>query len=135
MPDNVGNIGGTSFVPDEQNNMTMDNQQMSDMNGQQMPMDDEQISDIGNMTDDVMGQEQQSGNQNPEKKEIQKNIGKGCQEFRNYDGTDKAELGKWISGMLDSLDGDDDENVDIQTESIILTKAQLNKINEETKKK
>ncbi len=78
-----------------------------------------------------------------EKKEIQKNIGKACADFRDYQGQDKEELGKWISGMLDSLDGEDDENTDFDDdsieapveqempmESVVFKKKQLNKVNE-----
>ena len=83
-------------------------------------------------------------NTNKEKKDIQKNIGKGCADFRNYQGEDKEELGKWIEGMLDSVDDEDNEagigdesemspmdNQMPQMESVIFTKGQLNKINEE----
>lgn len=78
------------------------------------------------------------GNIERDKKNIQKNIGKACSDFRNYQGQDKADLGKWIEGMLDSLDGDsDDGDVDFETnpdEEIpmesVYTKSQLDKLNE-----
>ena len=54
------------------------------------------------------------GNIERDRKNIQKNIGKACADFRSYQGQDKEDLGKWIEGMLDSLDGDsDDENIDM----------------------
>lgn len=84
------------------------------------------------------------GNPNKAKEDIQKNIGKGCADFRNYQGQDKEELGKWVEGMLDSIDdessdagiGEDSEmppmdNQMPQMESVIFTKKQLDKINEE----
>jgi len=83
------------------------------------------------------------GNPNKAKEDIQKNIGKGCSDFRNYQGQDKEELGKWIEGMLDSVDDEDSEagigedsempmdNQMPQMESFIFTKKQLDKINEE----
>lgn len=93
-----------------------------------------------------MGADQMAGDANPNKakEDIQKNIGKGCSDFRNYQGEDKEELGKWIEGMLDSVDdessdagiGEESEmppmnNQMPQMESVIFTKGQLDKINEE----
>ena len=93
-----------------------------------------------------MGTDQMAGDANPNKakEDIQKNIGKGCSDFRNYQGEDKEELGKWIEGMLDSVDdessdagiGEESEmppmnNQMPQMESVIFTKGQLDKINEE----
>lgn len=87
-------------------------------------------------------------NADRQKKEIQKNIGKACDDFRNYQGQDKEELTKWVEGMLDSI-LDDSDSAGIsdeeggepmpddmggeptpQVESVIFTKGQLNKINE-----
>ena len=96
---------------------------------------------------DDLGQENMEGmendNPNKEKKEIQKNIGKGCADFREYQGQDKEDLQKWIEGMLNSIT-DDSEDVDTEEdthemnssepempmESFIFKKGQLNKINE-----
>lgn len=78
-------------------------------------------------------------NADRQKKEIQKNIGKACDDFRNYQGEDKEELSKWVEGMLDSI-LDDTDSAGIsdeegsepmpQVESVIFTKGQLDKINE-----
>lgn len=87
-------------------------------------------------------------NADRQKKEIQKNIGKACDDFRNYQGQDKEELSKWVEGMLDSI-LDDTDSAGIsdeegsepmpddmgsepmpQVESVIFTKGQLDKINE-----
>lgn len=95
----------------------------------------------------MMGGEQDMGS-NPEKdrKEIQKNIGKACADYRSYQGQDKEDLGKWISGMLDSLDGESgdgdvnmegdsiespmDDSQEMPMESVVFTKKQLDRINE-----
>lgn len=80
----------------------------------------------------------------PEKKDIQKNIGKGCQQFRDYQGEDKADLKKWVEGMLDSLndsnsseeEGPADDNMPpmeddgMPMEGSLITKKRLKKINE-----
>lgn len=63
-------------------------------------------------TDPNMAGGDSIANLSKEREQIQKNIGKACADYRSYLGQDKEELGKWISGMLDSLDGEDDENVD-----------------------
>lgn len=65
-----------------------------------------------NLDPTVGADEPSMGSDEKTKKDIQKNIGKACDDFRNYQGQDKEELGKWVSGMLDSLDGEDDENAD-----------------------
>lgn len=106
------------------------------------PMDDPNMDgDMG--ADTSIG----GGNPNRERDQIQKNIGKACSDFRNYQGQDKEDLGKWIEGMLDSVyDETDDAGIDDesesgeqppmdsqipQMESVIFTKGQLDKINEE----
>lgn len=86
-----------------------------------------------------------NGGGSPEKEEIQKNIGKGCQQFRDYQGEDKADLKKWVEGMLDSLDdsessegeeGPADDNMPpmeddgMPMEGSLITKKRLKKINE-----
>ena len=90
------------------------NQQPMDNMGQEPMMDQMPQEDMGEM--DGMNQQPMDVNYEKEKKEIQKNIGKGCADFRNYQGNDKEELGKWISGMLDSLDGTDNDTVDLDNE-------------------
>ena len=82
-------------------------------------------------------------NPNKAKEDIQKNIGKGCADFRNYQGQDKEDLGKWIEGMLNSVSDEDSEAgigdesevpMDApmpQMETVIFTKGQLDRINEE----
>ena len=146
MPQQSEPVGDASMsqqpMPDmQQNQPSMDNgmvdPQMEDPN---MGMGDEQ------MGTDMQGQDQMNipnndgGNIERDKKNIQKNIGKACADFRSYQGQDKEDLGKWISGMLDSLDGDsDDENVDFedgeQTEQQmpmegVYTKKELDSLNE-----
>lgn len=96
---------------------------------------------MGNMPQDQnmdMSMNNDSGNIERDKKNIQKNIGKACSDFRNYQGQDKADLGKWIEGMLDSLDGDsDDGDIDFDTNpeeempmESVYTKSELEKLNE-----
>ena len=89
----------------------------------------------------MMGNEQQE-NPDSERKEIEKNIGKACTDFRGYQGQDKDDLAKWIEGMLDSITDDvdgagiEDEQPEEQPEqepqmeSVIFKKAQLTKLNE-----
>ena len=100
------------------------------------------------MEDPMMGGNnmgQGEGNPDRQRKEIQKNIGKACADFRNYQGQDKEDLSKWVEGMLDSIlddsnagigdesepDMDMSEEPAPQMESVIFTKKQLDKLNEE----
>lgn len=97
--------------------------------------------------DEMMGAEMpMDNNANPDKQrsDIQKNIGKACADFRQYQGQDKEDLGKWISGMLDSLDGESGDgdvatdgdsiespmDAEMPMESVILSKEQVGKLNE-----
>lgn len=123
---------------------------VSNVPNENIPMPEDNIGEQPLPQDDMIQQGSEmpmvNSNSNPdrEKKEIQKNIGKGCADFRNYQGEDKEELQKWIEGMLDSvLDASDasigEESTEIpeeqpetvpQMESVIFTKKQLNRINE-----
>ena len=120
--------------------------------GNNMPDMDNNMSDMdmsGLNDNEMMNNEMPMDNSNPDKKrsEIQKNIGKACADFREYQGQDKEDLGKWISGMLDSLDGEssdgdvdmegdtidspmENEPQEIPMESVIFSKKQVNKLNE-----
>ena len=108
---------------------------------------DNGMLDPNAMAEDPMGgnMDMGSGNPNKDRENIQKSIGKACNDFRNYQGQDKEDLGKWISGMLDSLDGADDENAEMEgnpdsieqaptevppmpMESVILSKKKINEI-------
>lgn len=129
-------------------NMGMDNQMMQDPNmGADPGMDmGNEPNMMGNDTGMGMEDPMMGGEQNPERarKEIQKNIGKACADFRSYQGQDKEDLTKWVEGMLDSILDDSDAGIGDesepemgeeepvpQMESVIFTKKQLNKINEE----
>ena len=107
----------TNNIPDMGNNI--------DASNENVPMDNE-----FNLGDDM---NIDSDNSNNEKENIQKNIGKACEDYRNYQGEDKEELGKWISGMLDSLDGDSsneevNEFEEKMQENFIFTKKQINEL-------
>lgn len=123
-------------MPQDNLDNTMNgNEQMPDMNNSDMDNDVDMNMDMD------MGNED-GGNVDHSRKEIQKNIGKACADFRNYQGQDKADLQKWVEGMLDSILDDSDagigeesEEPDIeeptpQMESVVFTKKQLDKINE-----
>ena len=107
-----------------------------DMGGNTGMEDPNMMGDMGNA----------EGNPDRQRKEIQKNIGKACADFRSYQGQDKEDLSKWVEGMLDSILDDSDAGIgdesepDMempedepmpQMESVIFTKKQLNKLNEE----
>ena len=130
---NINNEPNVNINPTgEEPNMDMENEDNIDMN---LDMDVETNAEP---------------NVERQKKEIQKNIGKACDDFRNYQGQDKEELSKWVEGMLDSIlddadnsgtndeEGNDNETIpdDMsneptpQVESVIFTKGQLNNINE-----
>ena len=115
----------------------MGNQQDPNSMPQEQPMENEPMPEEpdNGMEQSNMG----GGNIERDKKNIQKNIGKACADFRSYQGQDKEDLGKWIEGMLDSLDGDsDDGDVDFDNQSPeeeqmpmegVFTKGELNALN------
>lgn len=98
-------MGDASMLPQQQPDMSM--QQDPSMMGADPSMGGD-MNDGPMMDDPSMmgGETDMMGGGTPDKKrsEIQKNIGKACADFRTYQGQDKEDLGKWISGMLDSLD-------------------------------
>ena len=121
-------------MPQDNLDNTMNgNEQIPDMNNSDMDNDVDMNMDMGN---------EDGGNVDHSRKEIQKNIGKACADFRNYQGQDKADLQKWVEGMLDSILDDSDagigeesEEPDMeeptpQMESVVFTKKQLDKMNE-----
>ena len=148
-------MGDASFAPQTNQPMQQDmgmpnmnvdgNQNMQDTSMMTDPNMD--INEQPPMDDQNMGMENINGEQNIDRtrKEIQKNIGKGCADFRNYQGQDKDDLSKWIEGMLDSILDDSDAGIGEesegneppmdesipQMESVIFTKKQINKLNEE----
>ena len=128
------NVNSAPQMPQDDLDNTMNgNEQMPDMNNSDMDNDVDMNMDMGN---------EDGGNIDRSRKEIQKNIGKACADFRNYQGQDKADLQKWVEGMLDSILDDSDagigeesEEPDMeeptpQMESVVFTKKQLDKINE-----
>jgi len=126
------NMNSAPQMPQDNLDNTMNgNEQMPDMDN-----DVDMNMDMGN---------EDGGNVDHSRKEIQKNIGKACADFRNYQGQDKADLQKWVEGMLDSILDDSDagigeeseepEEPDMeeptpQMESIVYTKKQLDNMNE-----
>jgi len=128
------NVNSAPQMPQDDLDNTMNgNEQMPDMNNSDMDNNVDMNMDMGN---------EDEGNVDRSRKEIQKNIGKACADFRNYQGQDKADLQKWVEGMLDSILDDSDagigeesEEPDMeeptpQMESVVFTKKQLDKINE-----
>ena len=128
------NVNSAPQMPQDNLDNTMNgNEQMPDMNNSDMDNDVDMNMDMGN---------EDGGNIDRSRKEIQKNIGKACADFRNYQGQDKADLQKWVEGMLDSILDDSDagigeesEEPDMeeptpQMESVVFTKKQLDKMNE-----
>ena len=128
------NMNSAQQMPQDNLDNTMNgNEQMPDMNNSDMDNDVDMNMDMGN---------EDGGNIDRSRKETQKNIGKACADFRNYQGQDKADLQKWVEGMLDSILDDSDagigeesEEPDMeeptpQMESVVFTKKQLDKINE-----
>lgn len=128
MQDPMAQGGDPSMMGDNPN-------MMDDMGGNPGMQDPNMMGDMGNA----------EGNPDRQRKEIQKNIGKACADFRSYQGQDKEDLSKWVEGMLDSILDDSDAGISDesepdmdmpeepmpQMESVIFTKKQLNKLNEE----
>jgi hypothetical protein len=139
----IGDASMSQPMPqqDPMMNGTLDPHMNADPNA--MPQDPS-MQDPNMIGNDMEQPNMGGGNIERDKKNIQKNIGKACADFRSYQGQDKDELGKWIEGMLDSLDGDsDDENVDFNDnpENMenpdeqmpmegVFTKGELNALNE-----
>ena len=142
---------GNESIPQDPNmngNTEMQDPMAQGDNPSMMGGPDQSMDMNGNtgMEDSMMGGDSNGeGNPDRQRKEIQKNIGKACADFRNYQGQDKEDLSKWVEGMLDSILDDSDAGVgdesesdmDMpeeptpQMESVIFTKKQLDKINEE----
>lgn len=141
------NIQQTSGIPEMPADPAMSgNPTMDSGMGGDMPtnpaMDSEMPTDAAAMGDDptAMGNDMPADtalNGDSDKKDIQKNIGKACEDFRNYQGEDKEELKKWIEGMLDSLDSDGESEEPTEEDpqngmpmEVIFTKKQVAKLNE-----
>ena len=92
---------------------SMDNNTLDPQMNNQPNYSDDEMENIENIDGNNMNNTDNIGSIERTKKNIQKNIGKACSDFRGYQGKDKEDLGKWISGMLDSLDGDDDDDDDV----------------------
>jgi len=123
------NIQQTSGIPEMPADPAMSgNPAMDSGMGGDMPADPAMNSEMP--ADPAMGGDS-------DKKDIQKNIGKACEDFRNYQGEDKEELKKWIEGMLDSLDSDGESEEPTEEDpqngmpmEVIFTKKQVAKLNE-----
>ena len=144
----MGVASSVSNVPDE--NLSEPTTNMGEeplpqdvaMTGEEGMPQDGGMSMSGDMNMNIGNENPEDGG-NREKEEIQKNIGKGCSDFRNYNGEDKDELRKWVEGMLNSVVDDSDAGIEgdsempeenpqpmPQMETVIFTKKQLQKINE-----